>query len=70
LPDTINKVNLTVDRLPTELVIPASVSEILNAGLEFAEIKSITVYDGSFAQQWVSEREHGGVTVLPTLSDN
>jgi len=68
LPDTISKVNLTVDRLPTELVIPASVSEILNSGFEFAEIKSITVYDGSFAQQWVSER--GGVTVLPTLSDN
>jgi hypothetical protein len=70
LPDTISKVNLTVDRLPTELVIPASVGEILNSGLEFAEIKSITVYDGSFAQQWVSERERGGVTVLLSLSDN
>lgn len=70
LPDTISKVNLTVDRLPTELVIPASVGEILNSSLEFAEIESIIVYDGSFAQQWVSERERGGVTVLPTLSDN
>jgi hypothetical protein len=70
LPDTINKINLTVDRLPAELVIPASVSEILNTGLEFSEIESITVYEGSFAQQWVSERERGGVTVLPTLSDN
>ena len=70
MPDTISKVNLTVDRLPTELVIPASVGEILNSSLEFAEIESIIVYDGSFAQQWVNERERGGVTVLPTLSDN
>ncbi len=70
LPDTINKINLTVDRLPTELVISASVSEILNTGLEFEEIESITVYDDSFAQRWVSEHEHGGVSVFPTPSDN
>jgi hypothetical protein len=38
--------------------------------LEFAEIESITVYDGSFAQQWASEREREGVTVLPATSDN
>lgn len=70
LPDTINKINLTVDRLPKELVIPASVSKIYNTRLEFAEIESITVYDGSFAQQWANEREREGVTVLPPPSDN
>lgn len=70
LPNNIGEINLTVDRLPNELVIPASVSKIYNSGLEFAEIESITVYDGSFAHQRVSERERGGVTVLPTLSDN
>jgi hypothetical protein len=70
LPDNIGEINLTVDRLPKELVIPASVSKIYNTRLEFAEIESITVYDGSFAQQWASEREREGVTVLPATSDN
>lgn len=70
LPNSIGEINLTVDRLPKALVIPASVSKIYNSRLEFAEIENITVFDGSYAHQWVSERELGGVTVLPTLSDN
>lgn len=69
LPNSIGEINLTVDRLPKELVISASVSKIYNSGLEFAEIESITVYDGSFAHQWVGEHEHGSITVLPKFSD-
>lgn len=70
LPNVIGEIDLTALRLPKELVIPASVNKINNTRLEFAEIEHITVYEGSFAHQWVVEREHGGVTVLPTLSDN
>ena len=70
LPNVIGEIDLTALRLPKELVIPASVNKINNTRLEFAEIEHITVYEGSFAHQWVVEREHGGVIVLPTLSDN
>lgn len=69
LPDTIGSINLVMDNAPAALIIPSGVNEILNTSLEFAEIESITVYEDSFARRWVDEREHGNVTVLPTLSD-
>lgn len=65
LPNSIEKINLTIDRLPKELIIPESVSKIYNSGLEFNQIQNITVYNGSFAHRWAGEYEN--VTVLPMV---
>lgn len=49
---------------------PQTPDEIMAYLDDWQSFQNITVYDGSFAHQWVSERERGGVTVLPMLSDN